>query len=206
MGSNKRKQRSVCCNGKYFFEPGDRSNKLLVLERVGFGAFNRYRCVCECGKEVVLTGTKVHHNLSCGCARIAATIRTGKANRLKDGNSIINAIIRLYKTHAVKRGYAWDLTYENVVSLLYSECYYCGDPASNAYKGDGETIFYNGIDRIDNADGYTPSNTVPCCIFCNRAKNKYALSDFYRKIRLIHMKMESRGIFPDVTSPIAIMS
>lgn len=44
--------------------------------------------------------------------------------------------------------------------------HYCGVPGPN------------GLDRVDNAQGYTNDNSVPCCKHCNCVKGKLSLSDF----------------------------
>lgn len=54
------------------------------------------------------------------------------------------------------------------------------------------TIVYNGLDRRDNAQGYTLENTVPCCKFCNFAKNVYSEEDFIGWInRLVKFRTSS---------------
>ena len=40
------------------------------------------------------------------------------------------------------------------------------------------TVSCNGIDRLDSAFGYTLENCVPCCKYCNTAKNTMLVSDF----------------------------
>ncbi len=47
--------------------------------------------------------------------------------------------------------------------------------ASRHSNGD---FVYNGIDRLDNALGYTLDNCVPCCKRCNQAKNNMGLKEF----------------------------
>ena len=37
---------------------------------------------------------------------------------------------------------------------------------------------YSGIDRIDNAAGYTEGNVVACCRICNRAKETLSVQEF----------------------------
>lgn len=37
---------------------------------------------------------------------------------------------------------------------------------------------HNGVDRVDNALGYTPDNCVPCCSRCNYAKRAMPRGEF----------------------------
>lgn len=68
--------------------------------------------------------------------------------------------------------------------LIRTQCYYCGAGLNNLEAGrhkkekDNITLAYNGLDRLDSALDYSVENVVPCCIDCNRAKNKTTLDDF----------------------------
>ncbi len=44
---------------------------------------------------------------------------------------------------------------------------------------------YNGVDRIDNAIGYTKENCVPCCAICNNSKSTLSLKDWLEWIERI---------------------
>lgn len=73
-----------------------------------------------------------------------------------------------YKQSAIKRGYAFYLTYKYAVVLFMQPCFYCGATANPL----------NGIDRVDNTQGYSESNCVPCCKVCNRAKSNMSTDRF----------------------------
>lgn len=57
-----------------------------------------------------------------------------------------------YKKGALKRGHAFDLTFEQFMSFWGLPCTYCGE--------DIDTI---GLDRRDNDLGYSTQNIVTCC-------------------------------------------
>lgn len=79
----------------------------------------------------------------------------------------------LVKSSARQKGRELELTMEDVAALCEMPCYYCGtDPKEIG------TRF--GIDRVDNAVGYTRANSVACCTPCNFAKKDYHLHDFLR--------------------------
>jgi len=73
-----------------------------------------------------------------------------------------------YKQSAKKRGYAFYISYKYAVLLFMQPCYYCGVTANPL----------NGIDRVDNTQGYSESNCVPCCKVCNRAKSSMGIDEF----------------------------
>ena len=78
---------------------------------------------------------------------------------------------RVYKRAAEKRGLEWSVSREEFSKCLHNPCSYCGrNPA-------------RGVDREDNALGYTSSNSVACCKKCNFAKNKYSVEEFLRWAR-----------------------
>jgi hypothetical protein len=59
------------------------------------------------------------------------------------------------------------MTREQWETFWQKPCSYCKSPI--------KTI---GIDRIDNSQGYSIENCVPCCMVCNRAKGILSLEDF----------------------------
>lgn len=70
-----------------------------------------------------------------------------------------------YKREAQRRDLAWELSDDQAYALFRLDCRYCGLVASPL----------NGIDRVDNAIGYTIGNVVPCCSQCNKAKSSMGL-------------------------------
>ena len=79
------------------------------------------------------------------------------------------------KASAKKRGWEWQIDRETHDALLLCDCTYCGakpDPL-------------NGIDRIDNAIGYTPSNVTASCADCNYAKRKMTVEQFVNWARRV---------------------
>jgi len=55
---------------------------------------------------------------------------------------------------------------EEFSELVKQECYYCGKKGTN------------GIDRVDNLQGYVLSNCVPCCKHYNYVKGDLSIKDF----------------------------
>lgn len=91
-----------------------------------------------------------------------------------------NPIYKSYKNYcAKKRGHIFLLSYEEFSSLIQQDCYYCGSPPQNLLKLSYKRVLnYNGLDRVNNHMGYELSNVVPCCKYCNIAKNIRTLEEF----------------------------
>lgn len=104
-----------------------------------------------------------------------------------------NRVIRQYKQGAKDRNISWEITNEQCYSLFQQKCFYCGSkPATRRSRGvsptNGKryyTSFFNGIDRINNKEGYILYNVVTCCATCNFMKGKLELSIFIKQIKRI---------------------
>jgi hypothetical protein len=78
-------------------------------------------------------------------------------------------LYRDYRTGASERGYSFDLTEQQFYTLIKNDCYYCG---AAPQRGSQYKLLRNGIDRVDNTQGYTLENSRPCCFACNWMKHK----------------------------------
>lgn len=90
-------------------------------------------------------------------------------------------VLRSYRRHALVRGLIWELSGEDFDRLTSQDCHYCGQPPNTVSRSglyEGGVFTYNGIDRVDNAVGYTPGNVVTCCKICNNAKKDLPLGEF----------------------------
>lgn len=144
----------------------------MVLEYV---SQSRWVCQCDCGTQKTVKGQalKRGETRSCGClAREMVTKGDGWAAR--------RSIITSYRAGAERRGFEWSLTEEDFDRLTSSNCIYCGTPPSQVrtLKSCMGSFVYTGIDRVDNALGYTPENSVPCCTKCNLWKGKLSHDEF----------------------------
>jgi hypothetical protein len=80
------------------------------------------------------------------------------------------------KFGAQRRGYEWAIDDDDAISML-GLCFYCGIKAVDRV---------HGLDRMDNARGYMPSNTVGCCWECNMMKKCLDARTFVD--RCVHIK------------------
>jgi hypothetical protein len=166
-------------SGKPYTERiGEKHNMLTIIKITGkeySGHRTKIRCLvkCDCGKEkdVRIEGVVNGQQYSCGCTR------------KKNENSAQRKMFNNYKNGAISRGYSFDLTEEQFVSISTSNCHYCGIEPSNVQIIYGDTFVLNGIDRKDNNIGYAVDNCLPCCSICNRAKSDMPYDDFVAWIR-----------------------
>jgi hypothetical protein len=158
---------------KLIDETGHRYGLLTVIKKV-VNEKDRmaWLCDCDCGKSKIVKGSYLRAGLvkSCGCLF-----------KFPKGEAGFRNAWGHLKKNARNRKLEFSLTQEFVKRLHSKPCWYCGSLPSNG-KGclsncNGEYI-YNGIDRIDNAKGYTVDNVVPCCFICNRAKRDMSISKF----------------------------
>ncbi|ARF09843.1 hypothetical protein Indivirus_4_15 [Indivirus ILV1] len=77
---------------------------------------------------------------------------------------------------ANRRKIKFNLTSDEFDEILLKRCFYCNNT---------NIINQIGLDRILSKYYYSYFNCVACCMVCNRMKNKYALTNFINKIKLI---------------------
>lgn len=68
---------------------GEKFGRLTVTSRVPRSGPVRWLCICECGKETVVVGTKLRYGTtrSCGCLKVEKTIeRSTRHGYIKGGN------------------------------------------------------------------------------------------------------------------------
>ena len=104
-----------------------------------------------------------------------------------------NHALRQCKRAARERNYEWLLTDEQAFALFVLPCHYCGAIATNhsTHPDANGSFRYNGIDRVDNSQGYTPENCVACCKHCNVAKRSMTVLEFRMWITQVynHLKL-----------------
>tara|TARA_S200002703_G_scaffold159045_1_gene171246 strand:+ start:3060 stop:3620 length:561 start_codon:yes stop_codon:yes gene_type:complete len=134
---------------------------------------------CRCGEAKKVLGSALvsGNTKSCGCyASVAARNR-----RISKNHSEVTAVILGYKRHAKDRGLSWELSRDDVESVISMSCKYCGSKPSNVKRTKnsiGGGLKYSGIDRVDSGRGYTIENIVPACKICNYAKSNMSIDEF----------------------------
>jgi len=152
-----------------------------------------YKCLCDCGKTVVVSGNNLRnsHTKSCGCYK--TEIMKGNKRSLNNSNKIrnptkegfIGCLIGHYKRQSKRRKIEFNLNKELFISLVEGKCFYCGEYGTNTLNngGRGGGIYkmfnYTGIDRINSDKGYVEGNVVSCCKVCNYAKSTTSQNNFF---------------------------
>ena len=98
-----------------------------------------------------------------------------------------------YKYRARKKGLAFDITKERYNKMIQSPCYICGKEGNHKHN--------NGIDRIDNQQGYTITNIQACCSECNYMKRDYDMNDWIGKMsKIYYNKIQGKKEIVDIKS------
>lgn len=152
------------CSG---IEIGQRFGRLIVAEKVISKRRDqwRWRCVCDCGTEVLLRGSRLRSGStkSCGCLR---RDRAGGPYR-SHGLSQTAEYCMFYdaRKRAVARGLPFSINPEHIV--IPAHCPVLGIKLSQEGPRDNRP----SLDRIVPERGYTPSNIRVISFRANRIKS-----------------------------------
>ncbi len=86
-----------------------------------------------------------------------------------------------YVRGAAKRNLAFELSKNEFLELTQRDCEYCGKPSTATHT--------NGVDRVDNSQGYVAANCVAACKTCNFLKRAMAVDDFQRACERVAVYM-----------------
>lgn len=162
---------------------GQRFGKLTVLGQSSstyISGKNRIRwlCLCECGNQTLVQGGSLKNGRvkSCGCNQWQPQITSKERT--------INICWKNIKIRAGRKGLDFNLTKSNIGNLIFLPCHYCGALPTNKHDFEN-TIPYQGVDRINSDNGYTPDNVIPCCWECNRRKSDTPYLEFVAWVRKV---------------------
>ena len=155
---------------------GKKYGKLTVIKKLDKKRQTSFlwQCICDCGTVTEATSPQLKMGVkrSCGCLRLKYVDRSIGAKKRLFNN---------YKKSALKKNFCFELSLKKFIEITSSNCFYCGAlPGTVISDGKINKTKYqfNGIDRMDNKEGYTEKNSVPCCSFCNMAKRNMPLEKF----------------------------
>ena len=161
-----------------------------------------WRCRCDCGNEKIVVGDNLSSGKSNSCGCLKKEFLSKKGNQFGLYSDRRLAIYKVQYSHLKRRHSKFSgeiFSFEEFVKKSESPCHYCGlewskeiqDRRNETIK-DGlfsdVVVKCNGIDRIDSEVGYTSKNTVPCCKYCNTAKNTMTQEEFKRWIIRVYEK------------------
>jgi len=165
-------------------------------ERVKDFPYWKFRC--DCGKEEIYPVGRVviGSRKSCGCKNAESRKQNGINRRLEFGLSAKKNLLSSYICSAKARKIEFNLTESEFYWLTQQKCTYCYSGLlgeSKTYTNNG-SYFYNGIDRVDSNKGYIFENCVPCCKFCNMAKQSYPVEEFLKWLNNIRNNFKEISI------------
>jgi hypothetical protein len=164
-------------------------SSIQKYDNLGRKIGKNWLCICDCRKERIVNTQVLINNIiySCGCKSYANIVHGNK--KYDEEEASFRSKVSGYKSNAKHRNIEWDLTYDEAIELLKSNCHYCGRKPNRPYnlydgrrkyldKKDKYKILYGGIDRINSNLGYVKNNVVSCCLTCNFAKNNLTYNEF----------------------------
>ena len=168
-------------------ETGNKYGRLFVIERAeSHNNHAAWKCLCDCGKVIVTLGRRLRgkNTQSCGCLRDELS---SERNSLPSGEAAFNRLFSNYWRSAKDREITWELTKDRFRELTQRDCHFCcNEPErSTWFVALNSQYRYNGIDRVDNNQGYTLGNSVACCWICNRAKGELSENEFLKWARRV---------------------
>lgn len=174
-------------------------NRLTVIDKIYINKNDKrilkWKCLCECGNYTIVSGDKLKsgHTKSCGCLNKENSIRNarkmGNLCRLMEPQRRTAYYIFTGKNTSAKYNDG-DLHFDEFIELIKMKCHYCGggysnyqnwadyDKKSSQYAKDNGGLQYNGLDRMDSSLPHNKNNVVPCCKWCNFAKNNMNYIEF----------------------------
>ena len=188
--------------GSFLDRVGMRYGRLEVIEHKGKDNRGKHLwlCKCDCGKEKIVVGDNLSSgkSKSCGCLKIEFLSKKGNQFGLFEDRE--EAILKVQYSHLKRRNFKFGgdlLSFEEFKAKSLSKCNYCGleyskvleDRLNEIKSGKklSETVVKaNGLDRIDSSKGYSSENTVPCCKYCNTAKNTMSVNEFMEWVKRIY--------------------
>lgn len=148
-----------------------------------------WKCICECGREVVKSSIFVRKskNPSCGCWTSERASEIAKENGTKHGYTKEHTytLFLSARGRAKKRGIPFDLDYSELE--WPTECPVLGIPI---FKGKAGSSNDNSpsLDRFDNSKGYTKDNVRIISRRANTLKNDASLEELEKIVK--YMKGE----------------
>ena len=149
---------------------------------------------CSCGVVKKMSTGTLMHGSTVSCGHIGKVARQN-ARRNPDGVTEQNYLFLSYKKRAQYSGLDFKLEKERFVQIVSLDCHYCGDAPANQRRSRAQNrkkLFYSGIDRVDNNQGYIEGNVVPCCKTCNYMKSNNTIDQFISHVQKVTEHVKKR--------------
>jgi len=167
---------------------GRKFGRLTVIALSRHNRKRAWTCLCACGNTTkVETGNLFDGTTtSCGCF----ALERSRKFRLPGETGALD-LFKSYKRDAKRRGIKFNLEFDEFKRVTSQNCIYCGalpSYISSPSKSSYSSYYYNGLDRIDNNQGYEKYNVEPCCKICNTMKWNLSKELFLKTIKSIYLK------------------
>lgn len=179
-------------------------SRLRVKEYVGkdkYGA-NIWRCQCDCGNRI----DAIQSSLKRGTVRSCGCLKKEMHQQNKKSDGLARTIFRDYQRAAKDNNRRFELSLEECKIFFKQNCYYCGSEPLQEKKyapcrevseeARNEIYLFNGIDRINNNEGYIKDNIRASCRVCNIMKAKQTEEEFYSWIARLIKHQDNPRILP----------
>lgn len=159
--------------------------KVLSLSHVK-NSRRYYNMIClRCNQKTIIRSDRIMSESRKCCGKCKSLLQHERAEHKYSKLRKYRKIFNSYKGNAIHRKLEFNITLEDVIKLVNSNCFYCNDVNSK------------GIDRVDNNIGYNTDNIVPCCTTCNMMKKNLSLDVFLQTITKIYQfKKQSSTTIP----------
>ena len=181
----------------------DKHGRLTVVSHAGKGHRNKHLwlCMCECGNEKIVVSDNLSSGKSNSCGCLKADFLARKGNQYGIHEDREKVLLKVQYSHLKRRdkskGFVDTISFDVFSSLSKSPCKYCGlgyskeiedrlNESKKQKRLSDHILRCNGIDRVDSSKGYSVENSVPCCKFCNTAKNTMSENDFYKWVKMVY--------------------
>lgn len=186
-------------NGCLIDIKGKKIGRLTVLKVGKRGPKNEncWVCMCDCGNYVLVQKKYLilNESLSCGCFQKECVRKAGRARSFNSTLASKNHLWLNHNRQAKKRNILLSISREEFDKTTYLPCFYCKKSNTSFMKSKyRDTLYYTGIDRIDNEKGYETGNIVPCCRICNAMKCKMSISEFFEHLEKISVNFSTGSV------------
>ena len=191
--SDGKKKCDYCLDKTRIVESKRYTDRKKLSENLQTMSHTTKRVCTQCGKDFEAFKTRYgKESVKCSTCNTSQAKQDAKRkdrlrNYKEEKSRNIEQYYKDYIKGAAKRGYEMNLDFITFSKMVLAECHYCGD------KTEGET---NGIDRVDNSNGYLIDNCVTACWKCNKMKHIYNKDFFLEKCSLISKReIASKNFF-----------
>lgn len=160
------------------FKKGELFNGVEFIKHITFGSRRKSMFKCtECKKDWVARWDHIRSGAKT-CASCRAKLYSGLGGSPPQYKTVLNETFRKIKKSAFDRNIEFKISFNFVISLIIKNCEYCGCKPNQIESNRLFKFTHHGIDRVNNNLPYTESNSVACCITCNRGKNTLSIKEW----------------------------